>query len=87
MTTLAIATRERGSMSTMERYLTRREVAHFLTENGYPIGKSTIDKLSMPSRGGGPPPAGFWGNRALYDPNKVLAWAKARFRTNWRASG
>ena len=35
----------------MERYLTRREVAHFLTENGYPIGKSTIDKLSMPSRG------------------------------------
>jgi hypothetical protein len=75
-------------MSTINRYLTRREVAQFLTEHGYPIGKSTIDKLSMPSRGGadGPPPAGFWGNKALYDPSKVLAWAKSRFRTNWRAS-
>ena len=78
---------ERGSMSTIERYLTRREVVRFLTEQGYPIGKSTIDKLSMPSRGDGPPPAGYWGNRALYDPNKVLAWAKARFRNNWRANG
>jgi hypothetical protein len=75
-------------MSTFERFLTRREVAQFLTQHGYPIGKSTIDKLSMPSRGSdeGPPPAGFWGNKALYDPNSVLAWAKNRLRTNWRAS-
>jgi hypothetical protein len=75
-------------MSTIDRYLTRREIAQFLTERGYPIGKSTIDKLSMPSRGSadGPPPAGFWGNKALYDPSKVLAWAKSRFRTNWRTS-
>jgi hypothetical protein len=75
-------------MSTIRRYLTRREIAQFLTERGYPIGKSTIDKLSMPSRGSadGPPPAGFWGNKVLYDPSKVLAWAKSRFRTNWRAS-
>jgi hypothetical protein len=75
-------------MPIIERYLTRREIAEFLTENGFPIGKSTIDKLSMPSRRGddaGPPPAGFWGNRALYDPNKALAWAKNRFRTEWRA--
>jgi hypothetical protein len=49
-------------MPIIERYLTRREIAEFLTENGFPIGKSTIDKLSMPSRRGddaGPPPAGF----------------------------
>jgi hypothetical protein len=80
--------RKRKHVSTTERYLTRREIAQFLTEQGYPIGKSTIDRLSMPSRGSadGPPPAGFWGNRVLYDPNKALAWAKDRFRTNWRAS-
>jgi hypothetical protein len=70
-----------------EHYLTRREVAQFLTKHGYPIGKSTIDRLSMPSRDSddGPPPAGSWGNKVLYDPNKVLAWAKDRFRTKWRA--
>jgi hypothetical protein len=75
-------------MSTMKRYLTRPEVARFLTERGYPIGKSTIDRMSMPSRGrnDGPPAAGRWGKKALYDPNRVLAWAKARFRTNRRAS-
>lgn len=66
------------------RYLTRRQLTEFLTENGYPIALSTLDKLAMPSRGEGPPPAGFWGNRALYDPNKALAWAKNRFRKSWR---
>jgi hypothetical protein len=73
-------------MSTTERYLTRRQLAKFLSEHGFPIGKSTLDKLAMPSRGGdeGPPAAGFWGNRALYDPDKALAWAKKRFRTDWR---
>jgi hypothetical protein len=67
-------------------YLTRRELAEFLSENGYPISVSTLAKLAMPSRDEGPPHAGFWGNRALYDPEKGLAWAKKRFRTNWRAA-
>jgi hypothetical protein len=70
-----------------DRYLTRRELAIFLTERGFPISKSTLEKMAMPSRGGGPPHIGFWGNRALYDPNKALAWAKKRFRTNWRSAG
>jgi hypothetical protein len=73
-------------MSTqIERYVTRRQLAEFLTEQGFPISKSTLDKLAMPSRDEGPPHVGFWGNRALYDPEKALAWAKKRFRTNWRA--
>jgi hypothetical protein len=73
-------------MFTTERYLTRRELAKFLSEHGFPITKSTLDKLAMPARGSddGPPPAGFWGNRALYDPQKALAWARRRFRTNWQ---
>jgi hypothetical protein len=69
-----------------EKYLTRRELADFLTEHGFPITKSTLDKLSMPARGEGPPHAGFWGNRALYDPEKALAWAKKRFRSHRRAA-
>jgi hypothetical protein len=75
-------------MSNTDRYLTRRELADYLTEHGFPISRSTLDKLAMPSRGGdsAPPAAGFWGNRALYDPDKALAWAKSRFRKNWRAT-
>ncbi len=73
------------STSVDREYMTRRQLAEFLTERGFPISKSTLDKLAMPSRGEGPPPAGFWANRALYDPTKALAWAKGRFRTNWRA--
>jgi hypothetical protein len=73
------------SASSIERqYMTRRQLAELLSASGYPISVSTLDKLSMPSRGEGPPAAGFWGNRALYDPNEALAWAKKRFRTDWR---
>ncbi len=32
-------------------FLTRAEVPKFLAQHGFPIGRSTIDKLSMPSRG------------------------------------
>jgi hypothetical protein len=71
--------------SVEDRYLTRRELAEFLTERGYPISYSTLLKLAMPSRNEGPPAAGFWGNKALYEPAKALAWAKRRFRTNWRS--
>jgi hypothetical protein len=58
------------------RYLTRRELADFLTEEGFPISYSTLLKLGMPSRNEGPSPAGYWGNRALYDTEKALTWAK-----------
>ena len=72
--------------NTEGRYLTRRELAGFLTEQGFPISYSTLLKLAMPSRNEGPPPAGYWGNRALYDADKALAWAKRRFRTIWRSA-
>jgi hypothetical protein len=70
----------------IKRYLTRRELVQFLNEHGFPISKSTLDKLAMPSGGEGPPAAGFWSNRALYEPSKALAWAKNRFRRNRRYS-
>jgi hypothetical protein len=60
---------------------TRRELCDFLTEHGYPISPSTLAKLAMPSVGEGPPPEGVWGNRHIYDFDKALRWAKARFRS------
>jgi hypothetical protein len=42
-----------SSTSVDPNYLTRRELAKFLTERGFPISKSTLDKLAMPSRGEG----------------------------------
>jgi hypothetical protein len=64
-------------------FLTRAEIPEFLGRHGFPIGRSTIDKLSMPSRGdnAGPQPAGIWGNRHLYRPGQVLRWARNRFRS------
>jgi hypothetical protein len=60
---------------------TRRELAEFLTKEGYPISKSTLDKLLMPSAGGkGPPPEGEWGNKHIYDFDKGLRWARKRFK-------
>jgi hypothetical protein len=63
-------------------YLTRAELPQFLAAHGFPIAQSTIEKLSMPSRGdnAGPKPAGSWGNRHLYRPEQVLRWARSRFR-------
>jgi hypothetical protein len=72
-----------STTSTAPEYLTRAELPGFLKKHGYPISRTTIDKLSMPSRGdhAGPKPAGAWGNRHLYRPNEVLRWARARFRS------
>jgi hypothetical protein len=64
--------------SPSEKLLTRRALAEFLTERGFPISYSTLKIMAMPSRGGGPPAEAAWGNRLLYDPNKALKWAKAR---------
>ena len=74
------------SASVERAYMTRRQLAEFLTARGFPISKSTLDKLAMPSRGEGPPAVGYWANRALYDPVRALSWAKARFRGNWRGA-
>jgi hypothetical protein len=73
-------------MSTASRYLTRRELAEFLSKRGFPISYSTLLKMGMPSRNDGPPAEGYWGNRCLFDSKKGLAWAKHRFRTNWRST-
>ena len=67
-------------------FLTRRELADFLTSQGFKISKSTLDKMAMPSAASGPPSEGRWGNRDLYQADRALAWARKRFKENRRAA-
>ena len=64
-----------------ERYLTRRQLVEHLRQHGFPLSLSTLHKLTMPSRGEGPPCEGTWGKTMLYSPDKALRWARARFRS------
>ena len=68
----------------MQEFLTRRQLAEYLTSLGLPIGKGTIDKLCM--RGEGPPAAGRWGNRDVYRPEQVRAWAMRYLRPSPNAA-
>jgi len=65
-------------MPSEKLYLTRGELAQYLTANGYPISKSTLDKLCAPARKEGPAPAKRWLGRPLYQPEAGLAWAESR---------
>lgn len=56
-------------------YLTRAQSADWLTANGYPIKTSYLAKLATI---GGSPTYQIFGNRALYRPADLLAWAKSR---------
>ena len=59
-------------------YLTRQEAAEYLTSKGYPTAKGTLQKLACV---GGGPEYQLFGNRALYQPEKLLCWARARLST------
>jgi hypothetical protein len=60
--------------------MTRQQLLEHLNKSGYPIGESTLDKLCMPSNGGGPPVRVWWGKRALYDSDEAIKWAEGRCR-------
>ena len=57
------------------RLLNRVEAARFLQERGFPVAARTL--ATMVSRGNGPTYRRF-GQRAIYDPKDLLAWAEAR---------
>lgn len=58
--------------------LTRFAAAQFLrSELGYPVSKSTLDKLAV--TGGGPPFQTF-GRRVVYQRDDLKAWAEGRAR-------
>ncbi|HSR76463.1 MAG TPA: hypothetical protein VLN57_07730 [Xanthobacteraceae bacterium] len=69
---------EANNVNTPSRKLTRRELAPFLAEHGYPISINGLNRICGPAVDRGPPVAGRWGTRDLYDPAECLAWAEQR---------
>lgn len=65
----------RHPMSTDTTLLIRRDAAAYLSQHGFPIKPATLSAYA--SRGGGPRYR-RWGQRALYDPADLLAWAATR---------
>ena len=61
--------------NTFAPFLTREKAASFLADRGLPVAKTTLGKLAC--IGGGPKFHKF-GQRTLYKPNDLLAWAEAR---------
>jgi hypothetical protein len=60
-----------------KRYLSRKEGAGSLSEQGFPTSAATLEKLA--STGGGPPFRKY-GRRVVYERGELLAWAEARAR-------
>jgi hypothetical protein len=64
------------------RLLTRNQLHDFLVQEGFPIGRSTLDKLCAPACGEGPLVAALWpgrgknGYRPLYEAHAALNWAR-----------
>lgn len=58
--------------------LTRKQAVKFLNERGYPIALRYFEKLSCPSGGQGPRVDLWFGGRALYKPEDLLAWVERR---------
>ena len=58
-----------------DNYLLRPEAADFLTDRGFPTTKNTLQKYATT---GGGPVYRIFGNRSLYTPDDLLAWAKTK---------
>jgi hypothetical protein len=65
-------------MEGKKRHGTRKELAEYLSQNGFPISYQQLTFLSMPSAFQGPPVAYWWGPRAIHDFDAALEWARAR---------
>jgi hypothetical protein len=55
-------------------------LAEFLTDNGYPLSKSTISKYCSPAIDTGPPVEAYWGRLPAFSPSNALAWGRARLK-------
>lgn len=58
--------------------LTRKQAAQFLSGRGFPISQRYLEKLCVPSTGQGPRVDAWFGGRALYKVDDLIAWAEAR---------
>jgi hypothetical protein len=73
--------------ATLPARLTRQQAALYLTERGYPISQRYLEKLCVPSGGHGPRVDLWFGGRALYTPDDLLAWAQSRSKPGENVAG
>lgn len=66
-----------------KRYLTRQESAYYLSERGLLVTKNTLQKFATT---GGGPEYSIFGNRALYTPENLDAWAEARLSASRKST-
>jgi hypothetical protein len=64
--------------NTATTFLLREPLRLELNARGYPITRTTFNKLCLPAIGGGPPVAKWFGKRPLYRLDEALAWAESR---------
>src|SRR5436309_385702 len=67
-----------NDVSEPKRRLTRKQLGEFLRSRGFPIANSTLNRICGPKQSKGPPIAGWWNGRPLYDADVVLSWAEAK---------
>ena len=65
-----------------EVLMTRRQLAAWLSAQGYPLSYSTITKMCSPAISSGPPVDCWWGRLPMHRPSVALEWARARLRPN-----
>ena len=66
-----------------KRFLTRPEAASYLSERGLPVSKNTLQKFATTGSG---PEYSIFGNRALYTPENLEAWAEARLTASRKST-
>jgi hypothetical protein len=66
---------------TENKYATREELRqHIADVLGIEFSPGTMNQLCMPSRGEGPPVAGYIGKKPFYRLEEGIAWARSRLR-------
>ncbi len=60
-----------------EKYLSRKEAARFLSENGFPISDRTLARMACRKPAEGPPYHRFGWHSVSYPVSGLLAWAAA----------
>jgi hypothetical protein len=63
-----------------------RELAEFLTGEGYRTSHSTMAKYCSPAVNIGPPSEGYWGRFPIFRPSRARQWARERLRSVRHAS-
>lgn len=67
----------------MRQFLTRAEAAVYLTEQGLPISKNTLQKMACL---GGGPPYKIFGNKAVHSVATLDEWAAAKLSAPRRST-